>query len=843
MFFNVDLNSYIAILLHLIKSEFIYRGYIFMRRRLKGSTVNTLKAFLTACFLMICFISVAQTTDCEYVVEGKMYDRSTGQPLAFGTIQIKGTLKGTVADEAGGFKINNICREEFDLVFSYVGYKELTHHHDIHHELPRIYLAPSDVTLESVVVEGEKNTGDLRSGTVSTISSKDLQQNRSESLADLASSISGVTVVKTGHNIVKPVIHGLSSNRILIINNGVRHEFQNWGAEHAPEIDPSLISNLKVIKGAATVRYGPDALGGVILIDPPQLELLEPLNGALGLTGKSNGRSAEGNLELHKGFERTAFMAQASWLRQGDLTAPDYQLTNTGKKEKSIALAARYHFPKLDFNFYYSHFDQELGILRASVTGNLDDLVNAIESEVPPDTQPFSYDINNPRQKVQHDLFKLKGRWNGENQLLEMQYAFQINKRKEFDVRRGTNNSRPAIDLELFSHTLDLDWKHPQIGSWLGSIGAQVLYQDNNNIQGTNTVPFVPNYNNSRIGIYAIENRQISYKDWVELGARYDYQFSSVIGRAPNNDIYSNKISYQNASVTLGYRRETGSGQTVRTNIGTAWRPPNISELYSFGRHQSSIDYGLWRFMLDENNEIITNDILTENEKSAPSEMGLKWVSSYQWKNTAWDAELTGYVNYIANYIYSRPGGITTTVRGAFPFFLYEQSDALFAGADFSANIRHNQDWYSEIRANYLWAKDEGNDDFLIGLPPPNISYGINFNKRKWGLLSSLEAGIKLNYFFEQQCAPRVITVRELLDAKANNENLFAEDGSNFDFLAAPDDYLLASFVWSADYKPFSFLFKIDNLLNASYRTYTDRLRYFADDLGINLSLSVKYKF
>ncbi len=70
----------------------------------------------------------------------------------------------------------------------------------------------------------------------------------------------------------------------------MRHEFQNWGAEHAPEIDPSLISNLRVIKGAATVRYGPDALGGVILIDPPQLELLEPLHGAVGLTGKSNGR-------------------------------------------------------------------------------------------------------------------------------------------------------------------------------------------------------------------------------------------------------------------------------------------------------------------------------------------------------------------------------------------------------------------------------------------------------------------------------------------------------------------------------------------------------------------------
>lgn len=811
------------------------------KKRFRAAASSIL--LLIAGLLLAYFPLVGQSDSCQHQVEGHLYDRSTGQPLAYGTVQVKGTSQGVVADKNGYFALENLCREEFDLTFSYVGFKTVTHHHDTHHPLPKIYLAPLDVTLKSVVVEGERTAGDLVSGTAEALAPEVLQQNKSASLADLASNLSGVTVLKTGQNIVKPVIHGLSSNRILIINNGVRHEFQNWGTEHAPEIDPSLISHLEVIKGAATVRYGPDALGGVLLIDAPRLELLQPLSGALGVTGKSNGRSADGSLELHKGFGRTAFMAQASWLRQGDLSTPDYQLANTGKKERSVALGARYHLSNLDFNFYYSHFDQELGILRASVTGNLDDLVNAIEREVPPDTQPFSYDINNPRQTVQHDLFKLKGQWNGNNQLLELQYAFQMNQRQEFDVRRGTNNSRPAIDLELVSQTLDLDWKHPQLGSWLGSIGVQALFQGNNNIPGTNTVPFVPNYNNSRLGVYIIENRQLSDKNWIEVGARYDYQHSSVIGREPNNDVYRNEINYQNASVTLGYRRETGSGQTFRTNIGTAWRPPNISELYSFGRHQASIDYGLWRFELDENNDIIAGDILTEKEKPAPSEMGLKWVSSYQWRNPVWDAELTGYVNYIANYIYSRPGGITTTVRGAFPFFLYEQSDALLAGADFSANIKHSEAWYSDIRANYLWAKDTGNDDFLIGLPPPNISYGINYKKRKWGPLSSVEAGIKLNYFSEQQRAPRVITVRELLDAKVNDVNLFAEDGSNFDFLAPPNDYLLASFVGSADYKPFSFLFKIDNVLNTSYRTYTDRLRYFADDLGTNFSLSVEYKF
>lgn len=789
------------------------------------------------------FFSHSQETECAYTVEGNIYDHSTGDPLAFGTVRIKGSTKGSIADEKGYFSINNICKEEFDLIFSYVGYKEVTHHHDIHHELPKIYLAPLDVTLESVVVEGEKTIGNLESSTVSSLSAKELQQHKSESLADLASNISGVSVMKTGQNVVKPVIHGLYSNRILIINNGVRHEFQNWGSDHAPEIDPSLIGNLEVIKGAATVRYGPDALGGVMLIDAPKMELLQPVKGEVSVGVNSNGRSGEGSLELHKGFHKAAFMAQASWLQQGDLNAPSYQLTNTGKKERSVALGARYHFKKLDFNFYYSHFDQELGILRSSVTGNLDDLVNAIESPVPPETQPFSYDINNPKQAVDHDLFKLQGRWNGEGQSIEMQYAFQLNKRRDFDVRRGTNNERPAIDLELYSQTLDAEWKHRQLFGWIGSLGVQTLYQDNNNIPGTNTVPFVPNFNNSRLGLYVIENRQLSTGDWIEFGLRYDYQYASVRGRKPNNNIYSNDLLYQNATATVGFKRELEKGKTFRINIATAWRPPNISELYSYGRHQSSIDYGLWRFQIDENNEVTTEDVLTESEKSSPSEMGFKWVMSYQWKNALWDAELTGYANYITNYIYSRPGGITSTVRGAFPYFLFEQTNALFAGGDFSAQVKHGKLWFSRIRANFLWAQDIRNNDYLIGIPPANVVYGINYSRRKWGSFTSIQAGLNINYVFQQYRAPRVITVIELQEAKENDQNLFAEDNSNFDFLAAPEGYLLAEVSASADYKSFSMLFKVDNLLNTTYRTYTDRLRYFANDLGINFKLTLKYTF
>ncbi len=784
----------------------------------------------------------AKADSCNYHFEGFVRDIVSKRPLPFATVQIQGTTQGTVADESGYFTFTDLCLNEFDVVVSNVGYKQAVHHHDPHHNMPNIYLAPDSITLKSVTIEGEAQPGDLRSGTVETLSTQELEQNQSASLGDLASNITGVSVLSTGQNVVKPVIHGLHSNRILIINNGVRHEFQSWGAEHAPEIDASLIDNISVVKGAATVRYGPEALGGVLLINPPKLELLTQWQGEIGVTGQSNGQSGESTIQLQKGYRQVALLGQASYVYQGDLRAPDYVLTNTGKRESSMALAGRYHWRKLDFTAFYSHFDQELGILRGSVTGNLNDLVAAIESEEPPLTKPFSYQINNPRQTVQHDLLKVEGRWNGHNQSVEVQYAYQVNQRQEYDVRRGTNNDLPSIDLILSTQSLDATWKHPDFSGWQGSVGVQGLYQDNNNQPGTNTVPFVPNYNNTRLGIYLIEGRAFG-ANRLEGGLRYDYQFSSIRGREPNNDIYRNELSYQNVTATLGLILEMKPGHLFRTNIGTAWRPPNISELYSFGKHQASIEYGLWRYMRQEDQGIVVDDILTEDEKPAPSEIGFKWIGTYEITTDKLQSDVTAYLNYIRNYIYTKPAGITQTVRGAFPYFIYDQDNAVLAGVDASVRWMHTARLNSTVKGSFLWAKEVTHGYNFVGLPPANLQYQFWQQLPKFAFVDESYWNISFSYTFRQFQTPRVIPVSMLLQAEENDENLFANDEATFDIMSPPSGYGLIHLGWSGQINHVQLGVQIKNLLNTEYRSYTDRLRYFADETDRNFIVSLKYLF
>lgn len=781
--------------------------------------------------------------NCHYKVEGTVYDRETGEPLPFATVTLQGTTKGTVANEEGYFYLNSICEEEFDLVFSHIGYKQVIHHHDVHHKLPKIYLAPEGVTLQSIIIEGEVAPGDLNTGTVSRISADEIARQQGETLGEIAGSISGVSLVKTGQNVVKPVIHGLHSNRILIINNGVRHEYQSWGEDHAPEIDPSLAETIEVIKGAATVRYGPDALGGVIIINPPKLELLTDLSGEVEAVGKSNGRSFMGNTSLQKGFHKIALSAEGSYLIQGDLKAPDYFLTNTAKRENSFSLGSRYHVKKWDLNAYYSRFYQKLGILRGSVAGSLDDLLENMASEPPKPTGPFDYDIENPHQEISHDMLKVNGSYSRENSIFNFQYAYQLNHRREFDVRRGTNNEIPSINLKLRSHTIDFDWKHPELNDWLGTIGIQGLYQDNDNIPGTNTIPFVPNYNNYRIGAFIIESKQLNEDLLVEFGIRYDYLYSSIRGRRPDNTLYRNELSFQNITATAGIEKQFNNRSTFRSNIGTAWRPPSISELYSFGKHQSVIEYGLLRYNFDANNEIVAGDILSDEQKEVKSETGLKWINTYSINNKKWNAELTGYVNYINNYIYTQPAGITQTVRGAFPYFIYLQTDAIFTGIDLSVNYIHSPAFESGLKGSYLYARDLDNRTFFVGLPPANIAYDLNYNLNSFFKFNRSTIGIDISYTFEQFYAPRVVPIEQISEAKEAGREIFKENEKIFDFLKAPEGYFLADLVWQGESDNWVILFKIKNLFNTEYRNYTDRLRYITDDVGRNFVVSLKYKF
>jgi len=787
------------------------------------------------CSLLLCFFGfvqgslLSQDNDCDFVIYGKVMDLVTKEPLPFATVSILETGKGVVADEHGAFSLEGICDEEMHLEARFVGYKTVEHHHDFHHDDPMIYLAPDETLMESVVIEAS------RLDAYQSLAIQNLEIKKKSllntSVGDLTEQISGVSILKTGSNISKPIVHGLHSNRVLVMNDGLRHSYQVWGEGHAPEIDPSHVHEIEIVKGAGTVKYGPEALGGVILYNSKRPELDQRLKGSVATSYQSNGRAYSGQLNVEQGSHRFAWNASGIGLRKADLEAPNYNLSNTGKREYGGSFNTLFHLPKIEFELSGSYMEQELGILRGSLVGNLQDLQNAIDRSAPSPTFEPTYDIKNPRHETQHGLLKSDlSLFLGEH-VFKVQYGIQRNIRREFDVRRGSLNNRPVIDLKLLSHTISAEWIQASQGKWSGNSGVQLFTQNSINEPGSNPINFVPDYKVLNAGVYSIQSLNFD-ESVLEFGLRIDYQKLSVIDTIRDVTIYANKVNFTNATFTLGFRKQINERLAVFSNVGTAWRPPNVSELYSFGYHFSRVQFGLWRYNFDPQITTPLTEVFDETDRKVPSEKSLKWVSGLEVNHKKIDAEFIFYINRINDYIYLRPFGVTTNVAGTFPFFIFNQTNALFLGSDWDIRYRHSDHLTSEIKISYVYALETENDQAFIDIPPLNFNYSVEYNKGQWG------GGLSLNYMAEQWNAPMVIQPNAF-----QNIGLEINPDEIFDFMEPPGGYFLFGAKLNFKYKLLTAEVSIDNLLNTSYRSYTDRLRYFGDAPGRNISFSVDYNF
>ena len=210
-------------------------------------------------FLLLSLNSYSQ--DCNISLRGKVLDNDTKENISGVVIQVIDSDIFTVTDEVGNFVIDNLCESEISIKVSSLGYSDSIF--SINNLNPTIYLNQESLELNSVLIidEREKNRG-TQTIYQQSINIDEKGVDRTLSIANIASQIDGVTFISTGSNVERPVIHGLYGNRILVLNNYLKHGFQNWGDDHAPEINVSSVDRISVIKGSSGVRFGPEALGG-----------------------------------------------------------------------------------------------------------------------------------------------------------------------------------------------------------------------------------------------------------------------------------------------------------------------------------------------------------------------------------------------------------------------------------------------------------------------------------------------------------------------------------------------------------------------------------------------------
>ena len=255
-----------------------------------------------------------------------------------------------------------------------------------------------------------------------------IENNTQKSLAASLTQIPGVDMISNGADIGIPVIHGLTGNRMTIINNGVLHSGQQWGIDHSPEIDLNSVGKITIVNGANAIRYPGTHMGAIVLLAPEEIPSDPHLHGKVRSTLESNGLGGSMNTQFFKGSKNLQWRLNSTLKYYGDRHSPKYYLKNTGTKQAhanaELKKQWKNHFA---WEGYYNFFSAKYGILRGSHIGNLTDLESAFEREIPFYTDSFfSNSIEAPKQTVKHHQIKSTLRKNWNSKTLEWNFLDSV---------------------------------------------------------------------------------------------------------------------------------------------------------------------------------------------------------------------------------------------------------------------------------------------------------------------------------------------------------------------------------------------------------------------------------
>ncbi|MCB9203019.1 MAG: TonB-dependent receptor [Flavobacteriales bacterium] len=793
-------------------------------------------------YVLVLCISFVNAQNQLYEVKGKVIDFHDGKALQNSKVVLQTKDKTTIVhtDSLGVFLIKGNLK----------GNSKLTVYHD---ECEPFFITITIPVKKELIIKMEHHVHELEQvnvrtkeynnlGIKSELDTQTLENYSSKNLGDALNEVSGISSINTGNSIVKPIIHGLHSSRVMVLNQGVRMENQQWGIEHAPSIDINSVEKVSVIKSSNALEYSGDAIGGIVLLESKKFPKKDSLYGKSMVSGNSNGRGILLNSTLTKTFKKGFFIkGQASFNCHGDYHAPDYNLTNTGYLSKGISFESGFHSFKKGISFFYNYVDNEIGILRASHIGNSRDLYQAISERKPLIIEDFSYDINAPKQKIIHHLAKvnLYKRF-AKFGKVDFQYDFQMNNRKEYDVRRTSESSTiPALDLELITQTFSANILYDAITDFNAKFGIMYRNQDNYPNPDTGVRRLIPDYKSNQFGSYFITDYKWNSNWKSEFGIRYDYfsidaekfytksrweelnydvKFSNLITKEYSTQYLTNpKLNFNSIASSLGINYTNFNDFSLTLNYNLSQRIPNPAELFSDGLHHSSasIEYG----DLEMKKEISNQISFTVEKKFAD-----------------FSVSLLPYVNFIKDYMYIEPIGIEKNTRGEFLVWNYKQNNALLLGADLDFNYDASfMSWKGN--ASYIYAQNTDKNEPLISIPPFTINNQLSFKIKKW---KNLNAGITSVFVAKQNRFPNTNFSISIIE----NEEVVER---NIDVSSTEKAYHLlginANKTINFKKSSLNLSFSVENLFNTKYRNYLNRLRYFSDDLGRNFNIQIKYNY
>ena len=664
--------------------------------------------------LIALFIGFSAFINAQNKISGKITDKDNN-PIKGVNIFVSELHKSSETNENGAYSINNVPNGTIKITLTLLGFTTQNKSIFIQNGENKIdvVLEPSLFQMDEVIVATSFHK--LQSQNVMKVdheSMKSLQQKGTSTLIEGLETLPGISQISTGTSIGKPVIRGLSGNRVLVYSQGVRLENQQFGEEHGLGLNDAGVESVEIIKGPASLLYGSDALGGVLYFNPEKFAKSNAFEGDFSQKIFSNTLGSNSSLGVKKSSENWKYLVRGSNTVHSDYKITDgNRVTNTRFNETDLKTGIGYSNSILSTVLRYNFNKLDLGIPE-----------NGIAEQSSSSTTEY------PKQAVTNHLLSLNSTLFFSTSKLDIDFGFISNNRSEFEDSDVAN-----LKMKLNTLNYNLKYHLPKAGKLESIFGIQGMTQTNVN---SGAEYLIPNAKTNDFGLFGTSNYEWN-SNVLQAGIRFDNrnintESYGILGDEGSFEALTK--SYNSFNCSLGYKTDLSKEFTLRVNVASGFRAPNLAELTSNGVHEGSNRY-----------EIGNSNLATE--QNVQTDLNLEYQNSH------FEFFANGFFNKINNYIYLNPS--PTTIAG-YDVFNYFQTDAMLYGGEFGLHFHpHPLDWlHFESSFETVTGEKQSRglgSDFLPFIPANNWNNSMRaeFNIKNW--LKDGYATLNVSNTFDQR--------------------------------------------------------------------------------------------
>lgn len=646
-----------------------------------------------------------------------MDEKSQALPLA--KVWLHELNQGILTDSSGFFEMIIQKKGYYHLHFTYIGYKSQILEFTLKRDTSlTIQLYPSNLELKDIVIESniQKILIQESSQDLAVITQDFIIKRNFDNLLKSIDRVPGIKTINIGVGASKPVIRGLSFNRVAVIENGIKQEGQQWGGDHGLELDGFNADEIEILKGPAALFYGSEAMGGVLHVQskPPTQEglTIQTLQGF-----RSNNQSFFQT--AYASFKKNTFSFQARHTYQNyeDYGVPsdsfvynsyvlpieNQRLKNTGGREWNQMFRIGYH-GNIGSNFLtFSHFYQKLGFFSGAF---------GIPTAYNVKQDGNFRNISLPYQTIQHLKIQSNHKILVGKDWLEADVAWQQNIRKEFSMAHSHGqNATDSLALGLLLNTFSANLRYFKMwNTWKWVAGGSAQYQKNI-ISGFEYL--IPNFERFQWGVFQFVQYKRKENGILNAGIRIDYGKDDLQEAWVNfyrKGIYVGKQlrsplinrTYWNYSFSGGISWFFTEYWNIKWNLGTDFRYPAPSELASNGIHHGTFRHEMGNpHLLPEKG--YQSDIVIHLEQSK------------------WECKISQFFSYFNHYIYLSPTSRFSTLPEGGQIYQYLQHDAILWGGEFFLDCHWMNNLHASISADMVWGENLVQYRPLPFMPPPSL--------------------------------------------------------------------------------------------------------------------------